>query len=246
MFLVVKQKHSTERRLVSESTFTTQTERDRQNFTTIVLTDILPIGGNCPLFLPTETPTNQRSSLEKGTVLFHSCAVGKICIIDNRGPSRPGYPGAEVWLNELEKLRVTKAGISLVPFTGLLLTTLTEAVAMVEYAQQMSWRRLVIVAPEFHLVRCMLSIITAIVEREANLRVFAQVGLRLPLYEEEIEHSQKRKFKDRSRIPGLELESIEKYMTTGTPVPLVSYAIALEYLKWRDTSLLPLHAKRIR
>ncbi len=170
-----------------------------------------------------------------GAELVRGAFVSKICIIDNLGPSRPGYPGALVWLEEFRKWNIHGDKIDLVPFNGPLLTTLTEAFAMVEYAQNKEWQELLIVAPEFHLVRCMLSIITATINRKANLRVFARVGTRLPLYEEGVVHSQNRKFKDRSDIPGLELESTEKYMTTGTPVPLVSYAVALEYLKWRDS-----------
>ncbi len=215
--------------------FTTEKERQRQRFTTIVLTDVVPRGDSLPLFLPTETPDNQRSSLTRAAEFLTVCATSTICIIDNQGPSRPGYPGAEAWIRVLKDLRVEREHISLVPFDGQLLTTLTEAFSMVELAQKRSWKGLIVLAPEFHLVRCVLSIITAIIKLGADLQVFAQVGTRLPLYEADVEHSQTRRFKDRSDIPGLELESIEKYMTTGTPVPLVSYAEALAYLRQRDT-----------
>lgn len=216
--------------------FTTEKERQRQVFSTIVLTDVLPRGSSLPLFLPTETPDNQSSSIDRAVELLTTCSASTICIIDNQGPSRPGYPGAEIWGQELQKLHVREEYITLVPFKGELLTTLTEAFAMVEFVKKMGWNELIILAPEFHLVRCMLSIITATLTLGVNLKVFAQVGSRLPLYEKGVEHSQKRKFKNRSEIPGLELESIERYMTEGTPVSLVSYLIALAYLEWRDTT----------
>ena len=215
--------------------FTTEKERQRQQFTTIVLTDVLPKGSSLPIFLPTETPANQSSSIDRAVELLVTCTATKICIIDNLGPSRPGYLGAEVWIEEFRNRNVTRNNLALVPFTGKLLTTLTEAFAMVECAQEHNCRELAIVAPESHLVRCMLSIITATLTLRANLKVFAQVGTRLRMFGERVQHSQNRWFTDRNEITGLELESIERYMTEGTPVPLASYAAALAYLEWRDT-----------
>jgi hypothetical protein len=60
---------------------------------------------------------------------------------------------------------------------------------MVRFAKEQGWNEVIIVAPSFHMRRCALSAITAVLLFYPKLRVYNQVGVAQSWYEEVV-HSQ--------------------------------------------------------
>lgn len=157
---------------------------------TMVITDRLPTGMVAPVYLFTETPDNQESVLQRGERLHHAGRASCILLIDNQGGSEPGYPGAPPWQKRLHDLRVPDVRIILIPFTDPVLHTLSEAMAMVRFAQKRGWQEIIISFPSFHGARCFLSTVTAVRHIYPELRVYCQVGITQPWNEPAL-HSQK-------------------------------------------------------
>jgi hypothetical protein len=192
-----------------------------------------------PIYPFTETPDNQDSVLVRSTELLkfnRKCGSQlPILLIDNRGGSEPGYPGAAPWQRRLCELGVREESIMRIPFTESLLHTLSEAFATVRLVQERKWEKLVIVAPPFHLLRCFLSTVTAIRHLHVNaLRVYCKVGITQPWHEHAV-HSQKQTQGLRQDLIIGELNRILKYQKEGTPATLISTDEALAYLEWRDS-----------
>ena len=157
---------------------------------TMVLTDIHPSDERLPVYLFTETPDNQESVLQRGAELFHARKASHLLLIDNLGGSKPGYPGAPPWQKRLQELNVPNEKVILIPFTEPVLHTLSEATAMVRFAKEQAWGKVVIVAPPFHLCRCFLSTITAVRHLNQEMRVYCQVGVTEPWHGHAV-HSQR-------------------------------------------------------
>ena len=155
----------------------------------MVLTDRLPSGTFAPIYLFTETPDNQGSVLKRGARLFHAGKASRLLLIDNLGGSKPGYPGAPPWLEQLHELKIPGERIFLIPFKEPVLHTLSEAFAMVRFAKERGWAKIIIVFPPFHGTRCFLSAVTGVLHLYPELRVYCQVGLTEPWHEPAV-HSQ--------------------------------------------------------
>lgn len=170
---------------------TTKSEKLHQ-LNTVVITEPLPavlLFANAA-YLFTETPDNQESVLRKGAELFHTWRVSHLLLIDNLGGSKPGYPGAPPWQKRLRELNVPDNKVILIPFHEPVLHTLSEAFAMVQFAKERGWKKLIISFPSFHGTRCFLSAVTAIHHIYPELRVYCQVGITQPWNEPAL-HSQK-------------------------------------------------------
>ena len=207
---------------------------------TMVLTDSIS-GGlyQFPIYPFTETPDNQASVLLRCEELFkftrRNNSTFPILLIDNQTGSEPGYPGAPAWKKSLNKLGVAESDIMLIPLTETPFHTLSEAFTTVRFVQQKQWRKLVIVAPPFHLLRCFLSVVTAIQTLKVDLKVYCQVGITQPWYEYAVHSQGKTRGKRKNLIVG-EIRRIVKYRRKNNQsAPLCSTDAALEYLEWRDT-----------
>lgn len=191
-------------------------EEKLHKLSTMVLTDTArraPL--NTPIYPFTETSYNQESVLRRSKILLQRSkrygSNASILLIDNQGGSEPGYPGAPAWQRRLCELGVNKNDILLIPFTEPILHTLSEAFAVVQFAQRRGLREIVIVAPAFHLLRCFLSIVTAIRCLYAHgLRVFCQVGVTQP-WSERVIHSQGVVEATRQDLIVEELRRIKRY-----------------------------------
>ncbi len=154
-----------------------------------MLTDRLPPGTFASVYLFTETPDNQGSVLKRGARLFHAGKASRLLLIDNLGGSKPGYPGAPPWLEQLHELKIPRERIFLIPFKEPVLHTLSEAFAMVRFAKERGWMKIIIVFPSFHGARCFLSVVTGVLHLYPELRVYCQVGITQPWHEPAV-HSQ--------------------------------------------------------
>lgn len=189
---------------------TTRFEKLHQ-LNTVVITEPLPSAlFNTPTYLFTETPDNQESVLRRGAVLFHAWRASHLLLIDNLGGSEPGYPGAPPWQARLRELGVPDERMLLIPFTEPVLHTLSEAFAMVRFAKERGWKRIIISFPSFHGARCFLSAITAVHHIYPELRVYCQVGITQPWNEPAL-HSQKAVHGLRKDLVVHELRRIRRY-----------------------------------
>lgn len=186
-----------------------------------MLTNILPLRTALPVYLFTETPDNQESVLQRGTEFLRAGKASHLLLIDNQGGSEPGYPGAPPWQKRLRELGVPDDKVVLIPFTASVLHTLSEACAMVRFATERGWNRIIIVAPPFHLLRCFLSAITAVQLLNPELRVHCQVGITQPWGERAV-HSQKVVCGLRKDLIVGELRRIKRYQRRSKLLRLVT------------------------
>lgn len=199
---------------------TTENEKLHQ-LNTMVLTDSPPSKETLPVYLFTETPDNQESVLKRGAELFHAGKASYLLLIDNQGGSEPGYPGASPWQNRLLELKVPKETVTLIPFKEPLLHTISEAFTMAHLAKEKGWSKIIIIAPPFHLSRCFLSAITAVRFHNTGLRVYNQVGVAQPWYENAI-HSQKAVRGLRKDLIVEELRRIKRYQRRNKLLRLIT------------------------
>ncbi len=203
---------------------------------TLVLTDPLAVGAPLPVYLFTETPDNQESVLQRGAELFQTGKASCLLLIDNQGGSEPGYPGAPPWQKRLRELNVPEENIILIPFTAPVLHTLSEAMAMVEFARKHGWSKVTIVAPPFHLPRCFMSAVTAVNHLNTKLVVYAKVGITQSWHGHAV-HSQKAVQGLRRDLIVGEIRRVKRYQRQSTFLRLLADGVMFLTAALRDGSL---------
>lgn len=210
---------------------------DREKFscqlleiTTIILND--NVGINAPaVYLFGQTSDNQSSVLRRGKELWEKGLAGSILI--NDGEDKHGYPGFELWRQELLRMRVDDKVV--IPLRARIIeesvNTLTEAQVLVRYARSLGWKRIYITAAPFHQLRAFITIVSVALREYPELAIYNAVGTHLDWFEE-AHHSQGTLRNIRTELIKTELERIERYHKKGD---LVSPEEILAYLEWRDT-----------
>ena len=203
-----------------------------QQFLVMTLADGSPEDVALPGYLYTETLDNQESVLQQGAKLFHTGKISHLLLIDNLGGSRPGYPGAQPWQKRLRELNIPDERVILIPFHEPVLHTLSESLAMAQFVQSRGWKKLMVIAPPFHLPRCFLSAVTAILYMHLSLRAYAVVGITQGWHKQAV-HSQNVVQGLRKDLIVGELQRIKKYQRKTLLVRLASEAPAFlkEFLK---------------
>ncbi|MDO8482535.1 MAG: hypothetical protein Q7S86_01800 [bacterium] len=197
----------------------------------LVLTDSRPRAGNT-MYLLSETSDNERSGFMAACRHVESGLVARVAIIDDVSRTNTGYPGAAEWVSALARADIH--GVLEIPCEAHL-QTLSEAFAVVTFAERVGWRELIICAPPFHQKRAFMSMVTAVKHLyPKGLRVYNIPGVTLP-WGEECRHSQGTFTATRKQLIVEEARRIEQYQKQGTPAVLVSVDEVLEYVDWRDS-----------
>lgn len=204
-----------------------------QQLTVRVLADAVPAGLGLvvpPAYLYTQTVDNQHSVLVKGANLLMAGSTDRLLVLNDLDRSNRGYPGAEVWIKELAGIGIPPAACRSVDCNQLL-NTLTESLALVEFAKRERLSHLMIIAPPFHILRAFVSVVSAIKKLgDIDLRIYCQIGVSQP-WGQTVRHSQGTLVATRTGLILTELARLRLYYQKGD---LVNVQTALEYLYWRD------------
>lgn len=184
------------------------------------------------MYLVSQTRSNESSVLNR--VSDFSGPVGIIGYPNTE--KLMGYPGSDVWIPELHKRGVPDDRI--VPVQGSFIEvggkqtihTLSEMQAMVRYARTNAIRKIVLVAPRFHLLRAFMSAILGLVEYYPELRLYPALGTP-QAWEEESSHSQGALKGVRVDFFVEEMIRIYTYHAVGS---LPDPEVVLDYLDRRD------------
>lgn len=183
------------------------------------------------VYLVGQTSDNQSSVFNRGKKLWEKGLVASILI--NDGETKHGYPGFELWRQELVRMGVNDEAI--IPLRAEIINkgvnTFTEAQALVRYAKSRGWKYIYIVAAPFHQLRAFISVVSVLLREYPSLRIYNAVGTHLDWFEE-ARHSQGTLKGRRIKLIKTELKRIYKYHLKGD---LVSPEEVLAYLEWRDT-----------
>ena len=143
------------------------------------------------MYLAGETRSNQASVLDRAPEF-----QGPIGIIGYLDTERFGYPGSDVWVPELHKRGVEDEHIALVKGSYVqvggkeVIHTLSEMCGLVRHAKAHGIRKIILVAPRFHILRASMSGVFALTEHYPELQLYPALGTPLD-WDEESCHSQR-------------------------------------------------------
>jgi hypothetical protein len=195
------------------------------------LCDTIPAEPVEALFLFGQTEDNQQAAFETAHQFLQSGRTGKVLCLGTKAMS--GYPGFEVWKEEMERLGIGEGqlvGIPPVPADTDLLHTLIEATSAVRYAKEQGYRNLVVTAAPFQQPRAFMTAITAALREYPELYLYSLPGKAMP-WQEEVVHSQGKLEDTRAGLIAGEMERISCYHDRND---LISVSEALDYLNRRD------------
>ncbi len=144
------------------------------------------------MYLVSETRSNQASVLDRASEF--SGPIGIVGYPDTE--SRVGYPGSDVWVPELVKRGISRECIVLIvgSFVDVdgknIIHTLSEMQALVRHAKIKRIQKIVLVAPQFHILRSFMCGVHALTtEHYPELRLYPALGTTLD-WNEASSHSQ--------------------------------------------------------
>jgi len=188
------------------------------------------------VYLVGQTKENQEPVLTRASE-FSGVPIG---LVGDDGTMASGFPGFSAWKHELEAKGVPASSIvgipgafSVDPADGMLKgNTRTEAQALVRYAKEHGFKKILIVAKRWHLTRAFMTVVTVLLEEYPELRVYAKSGddTGVSWFQQTV-HSQGTEKGRQIDIIKSERKRISKYHMIGH---LVSPEKVLEYLEWRD------------
>jgi uncharacterized SAM-binding protein YcdF (DUF218 family) len=181
------------------------------------------------IYLFAQTPDNQASVLFKARRLFNQDISTKLLFAQTG--ERSGYLGYEVWKEQLLAWEVPETSLEGVPVAyDIILHTLSEAEAMVNWARYQKYKQILVVAAPFHQPRAFMTAITAALRFYPELQLYSQTGEPLAWLDEAV-HSQGNAKALRKDLIAGEQERISKYQKQGD---LATYDQVLQYLNNRD------------
>lgn len=142
------------------------------------------------MYLVGQTRSNQASVLDRAPEFS-----GPIGIIGYSDTEHFGYPGSDVWVPELVKRGVPNERVALVKGSFVemgdkkIIHTLSEMRALVQHARAHKIRKILVVAPRFHILRAFMSGVLALTEHYPEMRLYPALGRPLD-WDERSSHSQ--------------------------------------------------------
>ncbi len=181
------------------------------------------------VFLCSQTIDNQRSVFAAAKQLILDESARNLLIVES-GP-KDGYPGVDLWRNELLDLEIPQEVIHGVDLrSAASLNTLIEAEGMIAHAKIKRYKEIYIVASPFQQLRAYMTAVTVALRHYPDLRIYSYNGHSLS-WMEEVAHSQGITKGLRKDLIAGELERIKLYQEKGD---LASADAVTEYLDQRD------------
>jgi len=160
-----------------------------------------------------QTTDNETSVLESARRL-HSDGLTHAVLIAG-SPPRSGYPGDAAWRALLVADGVPDAAILNVPTDEhRLLSTLSEAQALVRFARSSGMRAVHVVGAPFHQLRAVITTVSVALAEHPALRVYSAPGAPLA-WDAHVVHSQGTLHATRAGLIDAEIERIARYRAKG-------------------------------
>lgn len=193
-----------------------------------ILCDVPPGEPSDAVYLFAQTSDNQESVICAAVKILAEGLASRILVLDS--PPYAGYAGYALWQEKLVASGIAAKRILSVELCTANHNTLTEAEAVIRYAKQYDFKRIIISAPAFHQVRAFMTTVAAALAEYPQLKIYSLPGYALSWNEKAI-HSQGQLKARRSDLIQGEFDRIEKYYRKGD---LISFDQVLDYLDKRD------------
>lgn len=181
------------------------------------------------VYLFAQTSGNQASVLAAAKQPLDQGLAPKVMM--SKSGAKPGYPGFEVWREQLLALGINDGQIQGIDIGDTPnLNTLIEAQALIKFASQHGLTHLYVTASPFHQTRAFMTAVTVVLREYPRLKIYSYPGTVLS-WHEEVSHSQDTVIAPRKDLIRAELERIEKYRRKGD---LAHFGEVLDYLNRRD------------
>lgn len=180
------------------------------------------------VYLFSETTDNEDSGIKEASLLYSQGKAKKIILLKWTS-SDLDYP--QSWIKKLLSNNIAKEDIIVAPFPkDVFAHTHTEAIQMIEYAKQNSWKTLYVTASPLHQLRAFIEIVTIALWEYPEIKLYSKPGQPLSWTEYAL-HSQSVAGGKRFELVDSELEKINRYYQKGD---LASGKKILAYLNQRD------------
>ncbi|MDN5203774.1 YdcF family protein [Fulvivirgaceae bacterium BMA10] len=181
------------------------------------------------VFIFGQTSDNQMSVFKTAVRLIDKNKTNKVLLL--KTPAKSGYPGFEVWKNELIQMGIPQDRIEGVQMAdSISLNTLTESQALIAHCKNRAYNSIAISAAPFHQIRSYMTVVTVLRELNSKLKVYSQPGFPLS-WTENVKHSQGTLQGQRKDLILEEMKRIETYQKKGD---LGSTDLVLDYLDTRE------------
>jgi hypothetical protein len=206
--------------------------------TMIALADRLPQSADAA-YLYGNTPDNEGPVLKAGLDLYENRPVSALYLCGvaeyRAKPDSPiAYAGAPAWRTWLREQDVRDEDIRDIegPPKGVVSHTGTEAQRLILLAKKEGWENLFIVAPPFHMPRCLINTVSMAIRHEASVRIYCVPGRPDPWHESAV-HSQGLTSGKRIDLIDGEWQRINTWYDND--LDLEPADKILKYLAWRDS-----------
>lgn len=176
-----------------------------------------------------QTADNEASVLDTACRLHAGGHTAAVLVAGS--PPRSGYPGDVVWRARLADRGLADAAVLSVPTDEHpLLSTLSEAEALVRFARARGMRAVHVVGAPFHHLRAVITAVSVALREYPALQVYSAPGAALA-WDALVVHSQGTLAARRTELIDAELERIARYTAKGDLFPARD---VLAYLDARD------------
>lgn len=193
-----------------------------------ILCDTVPAKADA-VYLFAQTEPNQESVFLAARGLLHRKAVGRVWISDC-GP-KSGYIGAAACREAMIRAGIADEAIEEVPMEPTeILHTQIEGRAIVRFAKERGYEKLLVTTAPFHQERAFMAAATAAIRGYPELKIYSVPG-EAQAWDEIVTHSQGTLVGTRAELLEPERQRIERYAAQGD---LAGREEVLRYLHRRD------------
>lgn len=150
------------------------------------------------------------SSLDPIINMLKIYKINKVHIIKNL----EAVSGVESYDRVVEKYKENNIECILIPFNYDIIQTKYESDIVIKYAKDFLYKKIIIVAPIYHILRATMTMISSAIEQDSNISINSIINHTLNWKEKYVTHQQ-RTNDTISNILTMEIDRIFKYMTKG-------------------------------
>jgi len=179
-----------------------------------------------------QTTCNEGSQVQKLLEMSLKYKRATILYSGEDGSRQCGWAGYQRFEEKLKLAGISSSRMSMVPFpeTEVSINTLKECTALVKFCLSQNIRKILVVAPPFHQVRCTLTLLSCVAKiNERSFQVYSAPSL-VDDWLKNVHHSQGTLYGTRESLINAELNRIRKYHIKGD---LISPDAAMAMLSTR-------------